>query len=174
VPGDGTHWRIDDWEDGTTEPGSSGSGLWDQNHRLVGQLHGGYASCTSITSDWYGRIARSWEGGGSSATRLRDWLDPASTGTMVLDGEDPGAIDTGVESVRPVVAARSALFPISPNPTRGRRDPLISHSGRRDGDLQRERIAARAMPARSLRRRVLGRRARRRPVASGRRLLVRA
>lgn len=120
VPGDGTHWRIDDWEDGTTEPGSSGSGLWDQNHRLVGQLHGGYASCTSLTSDWYGRVSRSWEGGGASSSRLRDWLDPAGTGTLVLDGIDPNEIDTGVESGRPFVGSRGALLPVTPNPTRGR------------------------------------------------------
>ncbi|MBU1706593.1 serine protease, partial [bacterium] len=40
------HWLIEDWEDGTTEGGSSGSPLFDQNHRIVGQLHGGYASCS--------------------------------------------------------------------------------------------------------------------------------
>lgn len=119
VPGNGTHWRVDDWEDGTTEPGSSGSGLWDPNHRLVGQLHGGYASCSSITSDWYGRLSVSWTGGGTSATRLRDWLDPDNTGTLVLDGRDPGAIDTKVADGRPAGGDRNALFPITPNPTRG-------------------------------------------------------
>ncbi|UCD16703.1 MAG: hypothetical protein JSV44_09610 [Candidatus Zixiibacteriota bacterium] len=84
----GTHWRIGSWDDGTTESGSSGSPLFDQNHRIIGQLHGGYASCTSITSDWYGKLARSWEGGGTPETRLKDWLDPDNTGTMFLDGYD--------------------------------------------------------------------------------------
>jgi hypothetical protein len=119
VPGNGSHWRVDDWEDGTTEGGSSGSGLWDPNHRVVGQLHGGYASCTSITSDWYGRLSVSWNGGGTSATRMKDWLDPLSTGVLTLDGRDPWAIDTRVEDGRPAVDRRSSLFPISPNPTRG-------------------------------------------------------
>ena len=91
VPGDGTHWRIDQWEDGTTEPGSSGSGLWDPNHRLVGQLHGGYASCSSITSDWYGRLSVSWDGS-SSATRLRDWLDPGNTNQKTADGSYVGGV----------------------------------------------------------------------------------
>ena len=45
------HWRIDDsnpdpahlaYEWGTTEPASSGSPLMDQNHRIIGQLHGGH------------------------------------------------------------------------------------------------------------------------------------
>jgi len=91
-PGDGTHWRIDQWERGTTEPGSSGSGLWDPDHRLVGQLHGGYASCSSITSDWYGRLSRSWSGGGAPASRLSDWLDPTGTGTLLVDGYDPQGV----------------------------------------------------------------------------------
>ncbi|MBN1827262.1 MAG: T9SS type A sorting domain-containing protein [Candidatus Eisenbacteria bacterium] len=116
VPGDGTHWRVDDWEDGTTEGGSSGSGIWDPSHRLVGQLHGGYASCTSLTSDWYGRLSVSWNGGGSSANRLRDWLDPNSTNTRVLDGIDPNAIDTGVETAHGVAPSRFSLQPNTPNP----------------------------------------------------------
>jgi len=86
-----THWRIGNWEDGTTEGGSSGSPLFDQNQRVVGQLHGGYASCTSITADWYGKFAMSWNGGGSSSNRLRDWLDPDNTGATTLDGYDPYA-----------------------------------------------------------------------------------
>jgi len=85
-----THWRIGSWDDGTTEGGSSGSPLFDQNHRIIGQLHGGYASCTSITSDWYGKFAVSWDGS-SSSNRLRDYLDPDNTGATTLDGYDPYA-----------------------------------------------------------------------------------
>ncbi len=82
------YWRVDDWEDGTTEGGSSGSGLWDAaTKRLVGQLAGGYASCASITSDWYGKFSVSWTGGGTDATRLRNWLDPGNTGTLAIDGD---------------------------------------------------------------------------------------
>ncbi len=86
-----THWRIGVWDDGTTEPGSSGSPLYDQNKRVVGQLHGGYASCTSLTSDWYGKFSMSWNGGGSNPTRLSVWLDPDNTGATTLDGYDPNA-----------------------------------------------------------------------------------
>jgi len=93
-PGDGTHWRIDDWEDGTTEPGSSGSGIWDPAHRLVGQLHGGFASCSSITEDWYGRISVSWNGGGTASTSLKAWLDPGITGAVTQDGSFPEGIFT--------------------------------------------------------------------------------
>ncbi len=75
-PGDTSHWRVDNWEDGTTEPGSSGSALFDANNQLiVGFLHGGTASCDIISSDWYGNFAEAWDGPSADA-RLRDWLDP--------------------------------------------------------------------------------------------------
>jgi hypothetical protein len=90
VPGDGTHVRITDWDLGTTEPGSSGSPLYNQDHRIIGQLHGGYASCTSQTSDWYGKLSVSWDAGTTASARLRDWLDPGNTGQRVVDTLFPG------------------------------------------------------------------------------------
>jgi PKD repeat protein len=93
VPGNSSHWRITNWSDGTTtEGGSSGSPLFDPNGRIIGQLHGGYASCSSITSDWYGKFGVSWTGGGTNATRLSNWLDPTNSGVAVLDGYDPNAV----------------------------------------------------------------------------------
>ncbi|MDX1389539.1 MAG: hypothetical protein R3344_10145, partial [Acidobacteriota bacterium] len=82
------HWRVTEWELGTTEPGSSGSPMFDQNQRIVGQLHGGTASCSSITYDEYGKVFSSWTGGGTTSTRLQDWLDPDATGATVMDGVD--------------------------------------------------------------------------------------
>ncbi len=87
-----THWRIVDWDDGTTEPGSSGSPLYDPNHHIVGQLHGGYAACGNDDSDWYGKFAKSWNYGSTISTRLKDWLDPDNTGATTFDGFDPAAI----------------------------------------------------------------------------------
>jgi hypothetical protein len=88
-PGDGTHVRVVDWDDGTTEGGSSGSPLFDQNHHVIGQLHGGYAACGNNSSDWYGKFSVSWNGGGNSSTRLKDWLDPANTGAASLATLNP-------------------------------------------------------------------------------------
>ena len=85
-PGDGTHLRVGQWEVGTTEGGSSGSPIFNQLHQVVGQLHGGGASCTSVTSsDYYGRFSVSWLGGGTAATQLKSWLDPDNTGTMSVN-----------------------------------------------------------------------------------------
>jgi hypothetical protein len=74
-----------------TEGGSSGSPLYDAQRRFIGQLHGGPSSCGQTgdnLSDVYGRISISWEGGGSAASRLKDWLDPASTGALTMDGRN--------------------------------------------------------------------------------------
>ena len=89
LPNNHSHWQVNDWEVGTTEPGSSGSGIWDPNHRLIGQLHGGYASCTSITPDWYGQFSESWDRGSSASSRIKDWLDPYNTGIRTVDTADP-------------------------------------------------------------------------------------
>ncbi len=102
VPGDGTHWRIETWERlTTTEGGSSGSAIFDNNGRVIGQLHGGAAACGNTSSDWYGCFHVSWDGSSSSA-RLRDWLDPSNT-TVTLDGFDPNSPsspdDAGITSV---------------------------------------------------------------------------
>ncbi|MBM4131022.1 T9SS type A sorting domain-containing protein, partial [bacterium] len=91
TPGNGTHLRVVDWDLGTTEPGSSGSPLFDQDRLLVGQLHGGWAACGNDLSDWYGRLHRSWDGGGTAATRLSDWLDPGATGAVTVPLLDPTA-----------------------------------------------------------------------------------
>lgn len=80
------HLRVVDWDLGTTEGGSSGSPLFDENQRVVGQLHGGSAACGNDLSDWYGRFYTSWNGGQSASSRLRDWLDPMNTGQLTMDG----------------------------------------------------------------------------------------
>ncbi|TXF91403.1 T9SS type A sorting domain-containing protein [Neolewinella aurantiaca] len=88
APTTGTHLEVPDWDIGTTEPGSSGSPIFDRFHRVRGQLHGGQAACGNNSFDTYGAVARSWEGGGSSSTRLRDWLDPNNTGVSAIDGRE--------------------------------------------------------------------------------------
>lgn len=84
-------WQVSWDRNTTTEGGSSGSPLFDQNHRIIGQLWGGGASCSQLSAaDYYGRLANSWEPSGSDQTnQLKHWLDPSSSGTGVIDGYDP-------------------------------------------------------------------------------------
>jgi hypothetical protein len=84
----GNHWRAI-WSAGVTEPGSSGSCLFsDTTHRCIGQLHGGPSVCGGGSLwDYYGKFSVSWNGGGTSATRLKDWLDPGNTGVLGMDGD---------------------------------------------------------------------------------------
>ncbi|MCB0569028.1 MAG: proprotein convertase P-domain-containing protein [Phaeodactylibacter sp.] len=82
----GNHLIIPDWDIGSTEDGSSGAPLFNRQRRIVGQLHGGAASCSNNQYDSFGWFRYSWVGGGSSSTRLKDWLDPDNTGLAVLDG----------------------------------------------------------------------------------------
>ena len=82
----GTHLVVADWDIGTTEGGSSGSPLFNSRKQVIGQLHGGAASCNNNSFDSYGWMHTSWEGGGSPQNRLKDWLDPDNSGQLELDG----------------------------------------------------------------------------------------
>ncbi len=80
IPNIKSVWVVT-WSQGVTEPGSSGSPLFDSNHRIVGQLANGHSGCGSNDQrDAYGRFDNSWTGGGTKTTRLSNWLDPGSTG----------------------------------------------------------------------------------------------
>lgn len=111
-----SHWRVGTWTSACTEPGSSGSPLYDQNHRIVGQLHGGPSACgagASSMNDVYGKFSLSWLGGGTAATQLKAWLDPANTGATVLNGYNP-ALATSIANVDP-----KSEVTIYPNPSNG-------------------------------------------------------
>ncbi|PLW98711.1 MAG: hypothetical protein C0593_04880 [Marinilabiliales bacterium] len=94
-----SHWTFN-WAttaNGTSivQGGSSGSPLFNSDGLIVGDLTGGYASnsCENPSPVWYGKFSYSWDQMGSTPElRLKDWLDPASTGEEVLpgtDGNDP-------------------------------------------------------------------------------------
>ncbi len=101
-----SHWQVDNWEDGTTEPGSSGSGLWDPDtHLLVGFLSGGTASCSSITMDCYGKVSEAWDDGSGAASNLKTWLDPSNTGVDSIAGSNPNPFSLTLQD--PLIAVCS-------------------------------------------------------------------
>jgi hypothetical protein len=79
-------WAVN-WAEGITEEGSSGSALWDQNHRIVGVLSGGNSACGTSGPDVYGRLDVAWTASGTGGS-LAHWLDPDSTGTKVINARD--------------------------------------------------------------------------------------
>lgn len=84
-----THWRIVEWDLGTTEGGSSGSPLFDENHRIIGDLTGGEASCSNSVNDYYAKFSESWANYSEADQQLKFWLDPLDLGLDMLDGMDP-------------------------------------------------------------------------------------
>lgn len=74
-----SHWFVDDWDIGNTEGGSSGSPLFDQNKRVIGQDHAGDGKpiCDEDKGTYFGSLSLSWDGGGDSTTQLSCWLKPS-------------------------------------------------------------------------------------------------
>ncbi|MEM7185907.1 MAG: T9SS type A sorting domain-containing protein [Bacteroidota bacterium] len=77
------------WEIGTTESGSSGSPLFNEEGRIIGQLYAGQSFCDGLENngdyDIYGRVGVSWDYGATASSRLEDWLDPSGTGLTSID-----------------------------------------------------------------------------------------
>ena len=102
-------WQIGQWTDGATEDGSSGSPLFDQNKRIIGQLYGGPSDCgvsADQLRDYYGRFNVSWDSGSIPQTRLKDWLDPNNSSNLTNDGYDPYPVIDSVD-----IALLSVLSP---------------------------------------------------------------
>jgi lysyl endopeptidase len=67
-----------------TEPGSSGSPLYNKNRRFIGQLYGGPSVCGATgdeLSDYYGSFSTSWN-------VAAPYLDPGNTGELFIDSRD--------------------------------------------------------------------------------------
>jgi lysyl endopeptidase len=82
-------WRIADWDLGVTEPGSSGSPLFNQDGHIIGKLSGGSAACSGTNDnggfDIYGRFGVSWDFSATNSQQLKFWLDPLSSNPVTLD-----------------------------------------------------------------------------------------
>jgi lysyl endopeptidase len=81
-------WQIADWDLGVTEPGSSGSPLFNQNGLIIGDLTGGSTACSGTVDNGgfviYGRFGVSWDFGTTNETQLKFWLDPVGTNPTTL------------------------------------------------------------------------------------------
>jgi hypothetical protein len=82
-------WKIDKWEEGTTEGGSSGSSLMNDNGQIVGTLVGGEASCNNLNApDYFGRMDVGFQLNDDWSLTLSPWLDPNQGNYDTIDGRD--------------------------------------------------------------------------------------
>lgn len=111
-----TEWYVSNDTTGVTEQGSSGSPIFNENHRIVGQLYAGSSACDYTSgADYYGRVYTSWTGGGSNASRLSNWLDPAGQDPQYLDGLDYKDPEVGIDGPD----SEAARLSVYPNPSKG-------------------------------------------------------
>ncbi|WP_439185339.1 trypsin-like peptidase domain-containing protein [Carboxylicivirga taeanensis] len=85
---DDAHWHVAEWESGTTEGGSSGSGLFTQEQLLIGSLSGGYATCGNPVDDYYMRLNKAWDVNAATDKQLVFWLDNVGEDVLKLEGID--------------------------------------------------------------------------------------
>jgi lysyl endopeptidase len=100
-----------------TEPGSSGSPLYNASQRLVGVLSGGASFCgapTAQLNDEYGQLARAWDGLGTPTTRVREALDPIAGSAQAIDGIGTCSAPTiTVTAPASVAAGANASFAVA-------------------------------------------------------------
>lgn len=78
------------WDEGVIFNGSSGAPVIDNHNRVRGQLkssvNGSKTDPCANTQSIFGKFNLSWEGGGTSTTRLKDWLNPSNYNFTNVDG----------------------------------------------------------------------------------------
>jgi hypothetical protein len=82
-------WLIKEWDEGTTEEGSSGGALFNQDGLIVGTLTGGLASCINPVNDYFSMVNKQWDYYSNSAQQLKTWLDPVNSGVNSIQALDP-------------------------------------------------------------------------------------
>ena len=82
------HWEVPFWLYGVTEPGSSGSPLFNDKGLVVGHLHGGQSSCNFKTGyDMYGALWADWAAvPNKSINTVSGFLNPTGRAVLAMPG----------------------------------------------------------------------------------------
>ncbi|WP_340113215.1 T9SS type A sorting domain-containing protein [Maribellus mangrovi] len=80
--------KIKEWDEGVTEIGSSGGGLFTPRGELIGTLTGGEAFCGKPVNDYFASFAVYWDYRADSTKQVKYWLDPLKSGVIELPGRE--------------------------------------------------------------------------------------
>lgn len=75
------HWKIDQWSQGITSPGSSGAPLLDSNFEIIGGLSGS-TDWHNYKSDYFFRFDLAYDHFSHAANQLKAWIDPGNLGSI--------------------------------------------------------------------------------------------
>lgn len=122
-----THWNIS-FQTGGISKGSSGSGLFDKDGLLIGDLSGsGPGECEGkdySTSGLYSKISYAWDNFydqnafpafAGAPSRLKDWLDPAGSAPMALGAAKYDCSD--VSAISELDNILNSAINVYPNPS---------------------------------------------------------
>lgn len=84
-----SHWVVSRYDYGATEGGSSGAPIFNPQHRLVGTLTGGSASCSYPKEDYFAKFSLDWNKYQDSTNQVKRWLNPANKNITFINGIDP-------------------------------------------------------------------------------------
>jgi len=79
--------KIQRWEEGVTEVGSSGGPLFNMDMNIIGTLTGGVATCSNPILDYFQRFSLSWDYRSEPSKQLKHWLDPLNSQVPSLSGK---------------------------------------------------------------------------------------
>lgn len=85
------HWSVQYTETtngyGTTEKGSSGSPLYNQDKLVIGTLTGGNTSCSNTSgTDYYGKLSYHWDKNTNEVDYIKPFLDPINANVKKMTG----------------------------------------------------------------------------------------
>ncbi|HAA11494.1 MAG TPA: hypothetical protein DCE41_07255 [Cytophagales bacterium] len=89
IPITNSMFWIQDWEEGYTQVGASGSPIYDQWGLLKGTLTAGQSTPSAPVNDFYSRVDFMYDYYDTPATSLQSWIDPLDRADRWLPGDEP-------------------------------------------------------------------------------------
>lgn len=120
IMGDNNAHYLFSFVKGSTEGGSSGSSLWNEDHLVIGTLSGGSDGCALNSENLYGKLSNHWDvykKEGDTTTEMAIHLDPKGKGTAEkLEGrwrDDAGYLRPVLPISDLKIVKENGLFKIS-------------------------------------------------------------